>query len=418
MRGFRFCITSVTLAAALLGSTTVHAADTPSKEDIKALMDLVKAQKKQLETQQQQLELHQKKLEAQQAQYEALQNKLSGLANPEQPKTTTSNVDSEQRTANSTTPAEVGTDRKQQNEEKPPEIAANLDEGGVLLKKGSLVITPALEYSRSSATLVSIEGFSIIPAINIGTFEVSNVARDVLTSSIGARLGVTNSFEIEGKIPYVYRKDATTGRPIGGGSVASTTTSLDRDGIGDVEVGAHYQINKGKGGWPFFIGNLRLKTVTGEGPFEIPTGTNGLLTDLPTGTGFYAWQPSVTAIFPSDPVVYYANLGYMYNVERDFGGTVGTVNPGDSVSGSFGMSMSLNDRASFSLGYSHSTVFETEQNGRSINNGLLQVGTFDLGYAYQLSNRYSLNFNVSAGVTEDAPDARVGVRVPIKFDLF
>ena len=105
-------------------------------------------------------------------------------------------------------------------------------------------------------------------------------------------------------------------------------------------------------------------------------------------------------------------------MQRDFGGTVGEVDPGDSISGSFGMSMSLNDRASFSLGYSHSTVFETEQNGRSINNGLLQVGTFDLGYAYQLSSRYSLNFNVSAGLTEDAPDARVGFRVPIKFDVF
>ncbi len=426
MSAFRFTLPCLALLASISIPAYAHAeADaTISKKEMNALMQLVKEQKKQLEIQQKQLELHQKKLEAQQAQYDSLQQRLSATPAPSSASTSlevkrdSGASTSPRASVASAQPAEVGIEQKREAEEKPPEIAANLDEGGVLLKKGDLVLTPAIEYARSSATLVSIEGFSIIPAINIGTFEVSNVARDVLTSSIGARLGVTNSFEIEGKIPYVYRKDSTTGRPVGGGSVASSTTNLTRDGLGDIEVGAHYQINKGKNGWPFFIGNMRVKSITGEGPFEIPTDTNGLLTDLPTGTGFYAFQPSVTAIFPSDPVVYYANVGYMYNMERDFGGTVGEVDPGDSISGSFGMSMSLNDRASFSLGYSHSTVFETEQNGRSINNGLLQVGTFDVGYAYQLSSRYSLNFNVSAGLTEDAPDARVGVRVPIKFDVF
>jgi len=38
-----------------------------------------------------------------------------------------------------------------------------------------------------------------------------------------------------------------------------------------VEVGAHYQINHGQDGWPYFIGNLRYKSNTGKGPFEVPT---------------------------------------------------------------------------------------------------------------------------------------------------
>lgn len=406
------------LAVILCASVIPFAADAASVSDheLKELINLVKAQKKQLDEQKEQIRLHEKQLEAQQKQYEQLQKRLSGIK--EESSAPLAEVESHKVTESETVSVqEVGTERKPVDDEKPPEIAANIEEGGVLLKKGALVVTPGVEYTRSSATLVAVEGFSFIPAINIGVFQVSNVGRDVLTGSIASRLGVTNRIEIEGKVPYVYRRDSTTGRPVGGGGT-DTTTRLDRDGIGDVEVGAHYQINKGKGGWPFFIGNLRWKTTTGEGPFEIPTDSNGLLTSLPTGTGFEAFQPSVTAIYPSDPVVFYANLGYLYNMERDFGGTVGNVDPGDSVSGSFGMSMSLNDRASFSLGYSHSTVFETEQNGRSINSDLLQVGTFDIGYAYQLSDRYSLNFNVSAGLTEDAPDARLSFRVPIKFNIF
>lgn len=418
---YRFCALFV---ASLLVITPVSAA-TVSQKELNELMQLVKDQKAQLEDQKRQINAHQKKLDQQQQQYEALQKKVSGMTadSPaaiengqtpvsENPKSSSAETPS----ASASNDVEVGVERKVEDDEKPPEIAANIDEGGVLLKKGTLMITPAMEYTSSSSTLVSVLGASIFNVVNIGTFQISTVSRDVITGSISTRLGVTNRFEIEGKVPYVYRKDSTTGRPIG--SSNNFTTRLSRDGIGDVEIGAHYQLNKGKNGWPFFISNLRVKSVTGEGPFEIPTDANGLLTSLPTGSGFYAIQPSVTAIYPSDPVVYYANLGYLYNIERDFGGTVGTVDPGDSISGSFGMSMSLNDRASFSLGYSHSTVFETEQNGRSINSDLLQVGTFDLGYAYQLSDRYSLNFNVSAGLTEDAPDARIGVRVPIKFSVF
>lgn len=425
----RYSTPSLLLSALLIATTSVAApayAASASKDELAQLMELVREQKAQLEAQKKEIAKHQKQLEEQQKQYNALQDRISGMHAAGED--TTKKRGEDATGSRSAAPAPdaspddrttqvVGTDRKPEDEERPPEIAANIEEGGVLLKKGTLIVSPAVEYSRSSATLVAVEGFSFLSVINIGLFQISKVSRDVLTGSISSRLGVTNRFEIDGKVPYVYRRDSTTGRPVGS-SGTDTTSRLSRDDIGDVEVGAHYQINKGKEGWPFFIANMRVKSTTGEGPFEIATDANGQLTSLPTGTGFYSLQPSITAIYPSDPVVFYSNLGYLYNIERDFGGSVGNVDPGDSISASFGMSMSLNDRASFSLGYSHSTVFETEQNGRSINSDMLQVGSFDLGYAYQLSDRYSLNFNVSAGMTEDAPDARLVFRVPIKFDLF
>ncbi|MEK6746624.1 MAG: transporter [Pseudomonadota bacterium] len=428
-RKFGILLASTAFFAISLVGSVSYAADkaTFSNKDIDSLVKLVEDQRKRLDAQQRKLDT-----------LERLVGKMS-KSNPASAKAATqvakntsatpasnsstgdvggdnANKSDETKHANTGVPNEVGTERKPEESDKPPEIAADLNQGGVLLQKGKAIVTPSFEYSRSSATLVSIEGFSVIPAINIGTFQVSRVGRDVLTGSISGRLGITNRLELEGKIPYLYRRDATTGRPVGGASSSDSTTRLSSNGIGDVEVGAHYQINDGKKGWPFFISNLRFKSATGEGPFEIPTDTNGLLTRLPTGSGFYAIQPSVTAIFPSDPVVYYANLGYLHNVPRSFNGV--KVEPGGSISAAFGMSMSLNDRASFSVGYSHSTVFETIANNVSLNSDLLQVGSLDLGYAYQLNDRLGLNFNASFGVTEDAPDARLGFRVPIKFDVY
>ena len=314
----------------------------------------------------------------------------------------------------------VGVERRTEDQEKPNVPAVVVDEGGVLLPKGKMVIEPSLQYSRSSALRVNIDGFTVIPAINIGSFELSEVDRDIITSAVTARVGLTNRLELEAYLPFVWREDSTTTRPIGLGSSSNITSTTDGYGIGDVELAAHYQINDGKNNWPFFIGNLRFKSATGEGPFDVSTDpTTGIQTEIPTGSGFYSINPSVTALFPSDPVVFFGNLGYVYNMERDYGGSTGKVNPGDSISFGLGMGFSVNDRASYSLGYSHSTVFETEQNGQTLSNSdILQVGSMAFGYSYRITDNISASFNVNAGLTDDAPDVQTTFRIPIKFDLF
>ena len=266
---------------------------------------------------------------------------------------------------------------------------------------------------------MAIEGFSIIPALNIGDFQVDKVSQDQLIATMDARLGITNRLELEVKVPYVYADQDTLGRPVGAGSFSTDTlATINGQGIGDIEFGAHYQVNKGQNDWPFFIANLRYKTDTGTGPFQIPVNNFGQETQMPTGSGFNAVQPSVTIIYPTDPVVFYSNLGYTYNFQRSFA-TYGTIDPGNSVNASFGMSVSLNDASSFSLGYSHSMVFNTTQNGMSLpGSQYLQVGSVDLGWSYIVNDRVSLNLNASIGVTDDAPSDRVILRVPVAFDVF
>lgn len=419
---FRLCAAAFAL---LLSHITPAAA-----ANIDALMKALEEQSARLTAQEQALEESRKNLDMQQkallqerVRFNQLKAEITAttgrtLAEPKpipiQTQTAQANAPDAQTTA--AAPQEVGVERKH-DPEKPPEIAAIIDQGGVLTPKGRVVYTPSIEYARSSATRVAIQGFSTVPAINIGLFEITKTDRDTFTAASNLRYGVTNRFEIETKVPYVYRSDATRTRPIGTND-AETLSTVEGYDIGDVEFGAHYQINNGQGGWPFFIGNLRFKTATGTNPYEVPINSAGVESELPTGSGFYALQPSVTAIYPSDPVVFYSNVGYLYNFSRDFGGTIGEIDPGDSVNASFGMSLSLNERASISFGYSHNTAFKPKQNGFTVpNSTIIQAGSLDLGYSYMLTDQTNLNLGISAGITEDAPDARITFRVPMSFDL-
>jgi hypothetical protein len=73
-----------------------------------------------------------------------------------------------------------------------------------------------------------------------------------------------------------------------------------------------------------------------------------------------------------------------------------------------------------SLGYSHDFIrkTETEIDGQTQESDSLQVGSLSFGTHYQFSDRAGLNVNVQAGVTEDSPDVRLMLRLPITFSLF
>jgi hypothetical protein len=123
-------------------------------------------------------------------------------------------------------------------------------------------------------------------------------------------------------------------------------------------------------------------------------------------------------IYPSDPVVFYNNWGYVHSFSASFP-SYGEIQPGDSVNTSFGMSLAINDAASMSFGYSHSMVFRTLLNNQFLSGSNdLQVGSLDIGYSYSLNDWIGLNVSVSAGLTADAPDDRVVFRVPMSFNMF
>jgi hypothetical protein len=143
---------------------------------------------------------------------------------------------------------------------------------------------------------------------------------------------------------------------------------------------------------------------------------------LPTGSGFWGVEPSVTVLFASDPIVLYGNLSYLWHIEdsvdRVIGDVlIGDVDPGDSIGASVGFGFALNSRFSFSLGYKHNYINETETEfGPTTQfSEPLQIGALLFGMSYVLNEHVSANANFEFGVTGDAPDVRILFRLPWAF---
>jgi hypothetical protein len=296
---------------------------------------------------------------------------------------------------------------------------------GVLTRQGVLVVEPSVEYTHTDINRFVVGGVAILDTVLVGSIEATQADRDAVTATLGMRYGITNRIEGELRIPYMYRSDSTTNTVVNSSNVAATT-SLDDHGLGDIEGALHWQINEGTGSWPFLVANFRAKSTTGTGPFDVERNNLGIEQELATGSGFWGFEPSLTLIAPSDPAVFFVNLGYLWNVKRSIdkqvtnNRTISDVDPGDAIRFGIGMGLALNEKVSFSVGYQHDWIMGTKTTftDAEFDSESLSVGSLSLGVNWQMSDTTSLNVSVGIGVTEDAPDVRLMARLPIAIDLF
>ncbi|TWI69610.1 hypothetical protein IP91_00680 [Pseudoduganella lurida] len=319
---------------------------------------------------------------------------------------------------------------------RPPEVAPLFEAPGVLTARGHYVLEPALQFGYSSSNRVALVGYTIIPALLIGLVDVREVKRNTFNASLTGRYGLSNRTEVELRVPYVYRSDATVSRELFTGTAVERVFNTSGRAIGDVELSMRHQLNDGGIDKPYYVAGLRVKTRTGRDPFEVVTdctrrcvGENatgtGLPLDLPTGSGFYGIQPSLTWLFPSDPAIFFGSASYLHNFKRSNvsrrvlnGETepLGDVKPGGVIGFNFGMGLALNEKASLSLGYDHSSVGRTKQNGSNVPGSVrTQLGTLLMGFSYRLNEKRTINVTVGAGLTRDTPDVSLAVRMPLNF---
>ncbi|MGC4076013.1 MAG: acetate kinase [Rubrivivax sp.] len=306
------------------------------------------------------------------------------------------------------------------------------EQPGVLTPRGRYSLETSLQYAYSSSNRVALVGYTVIPALLIGLIDIREVRRTTLTAALTGRYGLSNRFELEAKLPWVYRSDSSVGREyLQGSATESRVFDARSQGIGDVELSARYQFNDGGIEKPYYIGSLRLKTRTGTDPFEVLTSktvvgfrNDGIQTELPTGSGFYGLQPALTVLYPTDPAVFFGTVSYLHTFSRSDvsrrvdGGRewLGRVSPGAIFGFNFGMGLALNERSSFSIGYDHSSVGRTRVNGRASDASVrVELGTLLLGYSLRLSPQRTLNVSLGAGLTRDTPDLTLTVRVPTNF---
>src|SRR3546814_13087843 len=134
--------------------------------------------------------------------------------------------------------------------------------------------------------------------------------RDLYQAAITGRFGITDRLEAEIKVPYIYRDDRISFIIPQIDPDAQLTQDVDGDGIGDVELALHYQINSGLDDWPTFIGNLRYKTPSGVGPFDVDRAANGLHGELATGAGFAGIEPRAQTPHQYDPPCLFSTFAH------------------------------------------------------------------------------------------------------------
>ncbi len=327
-----------------------------------------------------------------------------------------------------------GPSAAQQQARQVVETAPALSSGGVLTPKGQFVIDPSIEYDYWSQNQLGVNGFQIIPGITFGNIFANRVEQNITTAAVTGRYGITDSWEINIKVPYVYNTGQTISLIPEGTMAQLLNVGATGTGIGDLQFGSSYQINSGNNGWPIFIINGLFKTATGISPYQVPiitvndpngTFLEGTPKQLATGTGFYAIEPSLTVLLPTAPGVLFANIqdihnfGRTQNVQNVNGGPPSPVflQPGENPAITFGIGFSLNDRAALTFSYQQQHVFTASANHQPISGSPYSFGTFNFGLGYQISQSTRLNLSVGIGAGPNTPVAKVLLELPYKFSL-
>lgn len=445
-------IISRTMCGGLLAFGLVfpaEAADPPASADAE-----MAALRQQIAAERIALDQQQRALEAQRSRLQALENRMMarmgdapgaappGAPTPTQVATTQTDIvplPPSPPPAAGASGATVPTVGEAPSDQRQVAVAVLSEQGGIITRKGRLTLEGDFEYARADRNRVLFRGVAIPQAVLIGAFDINESRQDVLTAAVVARLGVTSRFEINGRVPYVRRADNSALAPVvnnGSAADAGVDRSVANGNLGDIDFGARYQITDGRNGLPYLIVGAQAVAPTGTNPFKVPRDGLGNPQKAATGAGFWGVTPTLTAILPSDPAVLFGTFGYTFNFGRTVNERIGSaivdrVTPGGQPSASLGIAISLNPRASISLGYAHTmalgtrTVLRTidSQTGAvsdpmSIKTRNLQLGRLLFGVSYRTNASTTINWNIELGATEDATDLRTTLRIPLSLNIF
>ena len=316
-------------------------------------------------------------------------------------------------------PAETVQEERPEPEKAREELL--LKSGAVLLPAGTLQVEPSIEYTHVSTDRIAISGFTIFEAIVIGRIRVDDIERDIITSALNVRYGVTDRLQVEARVPYVYRQDTEL---LGVGTNNQSELSIDGHDLGDIEFSASYQVLTQDGYIPGTVLRLRTRFPTGQSAFDIETQTVNVagadqdrLAEAPTGTGFYAAAPGATFIWRADPVAFFTGGSYTFNLPQDQG-EFGNIDPGDTVEFFAGMNVGLSDRVGINFSFVDQITFETEVEGETQIGTGLNDARLAVGASVGLNSFMSLLAAASAGLTDESPDFSFVISVPINISLF
>lgn len=322
--------------------------------------------------------------------------------------------------ASATTPtpkttADYGLDEEEQRARGALDRAL-LSRGGLLLPKGILELDSRISYFNSSTDAISINGFAILPVLVVGDIVSERVRRDIVLSTLTARLGLPGSMQLDVRMPYGYEVVRTAGAD-------NKQTSRSVLSWGDLDVAVTKQLKREHGGVPDLLASIDFKSKTGKDPFRQGNSEPAL------GTGFYGLQGSVTAVKSNDPMVLFASLSYAANLPGDKilpandpqnpNATIaGHFRPGHSIGFQVGSVLAINPETSVTLGWDQRFTRVTTLNGKEIPASFLSEGTLRLGTSYVYAAGKTIDLSFGIGLTRDVPNLQFTVGLPFRFSLW
>jgi hypothetical protein len=227
--------------------------------------------------------------------------------------------------------------------------------------------------------------------------------RRFLDTTLIARYGVRDGLELDLIAPIFVHAIQ---------EIDSGTASVRRqdDGIGDFSAILRYQLLGERGGRPDIILDINGKSRTGG--------------DTLRGTGHWNIGGGITLVKTIDPVVFFGRLGYTATLDRD--GPMPALmpgllpvqqsrNPGDIIEYRLGMGFSLNDRVSMQMQLAGAYVGRTTVDGEKLLGSSLEIANLLLSTTVLLTKRLYIEPVVGLGLTDDAFDSFIGMRLPYRF---
>jgi hypothetical protein len=270
-----------------------------------------------------------------------------------------------------------------------------VEKGGVLLRKGRTQVEPTLSYTHVSNNRVGMSGFSLFDVIFIGEIRSDEIDRDIVTSTLDIRHGITDRLQGEVSLPMQMQREEVEAGPID----ERSRSVKSRRGFADISGGLSYQLVREHGTMPAMITHMKVKAPTGEAPHM--------------GSGGWAIKSGLTMLKTSDPVMLFTNIGYNFTMQSDLNGA--TINPGNAIELGAGMAYALNYNLVFNGGIEQSFIGETMVNGVPAVGSRLVVANLKAGLTYALSKNLSVDLSLATGLTEDSPDMTVSVSFPYTF---
>lgn len=302
------------------------------------------------------------------------------------------------------------------------------------------VMEGGVTYSRYDRNQLALNGFLALDSIFLGNISVDKVASDTLTYSLAARYSLTPRWNIGVSVPFLQRQ--ITYQKGGAGGAASSYAELSQGSSvtpGDTTLNLSYRLLPETDNRPDIVLTGSVIAPTGRSPYGISwetinagqdaSGNSFVQFSVPTkqatGNGLWGYGASLSMVKTMDPALVFANLGYTGYLSRHFKDigidpnvqNPGRVKLGESFSYTLGLAFALNDRTSLSLAVSDQISRQAKikydgQRWQSLIGSNANAATFSLGMTYALNKRTTLVTTLGVGLTPDAPDFTLGIKVP------